>query len=130
MRSARPLSIEGIPFTIVGVAPAGFLGPNVGSPFDVAVPIGTQPLVLRRDRLDQRSWWWLTVMGRLKPDQTTQAAAAALAPLQPILREFTRPLDARPDEAAAYLGTPMTVTACARRTVIAARHLSARTGDR
>ena len=34
----RPLSIEGIPFTIVGVAPAGFLGPNVGSAFDVAVP--------------------------------------------------------------------------------------------
>ena len=34
----HPLSIEGIPFTIVGVAPAGFLGPNVGSAFDVAVP--------------------------------------------------------------------------------------------
>jgi putative ABC transport system permease protein len=105
----RPLSIERIPFTIVGVAPAGFLGPNIGSAFDVAVPIGTQPLVLRRDRLDQRTWWWLTVMGRLKPGQTTQAAAAALVPLQPILREHTRPPGVRPDDAAAYLGTPMVV---------------------
>ena len=106
----RPLSIEGIPFTIVGVAPAGFLGPNVGSAFDVAVPIGTQPLVLRRDRLDQRTWWWLTVMGRLKPGQTTKAAAAALVPLQPILRERTRPAGMGPDDAAAYLGTPMVLT--------------------
>ena len=87
----RPLSIERIPFRIIGVAPATFLGPNVGSAFDVAVPIGTQPLVLRRDRLDQRTWWWLTVMGRLKPEQTTHAAAAALVPLQPTLRERTRP---------------------------------------
>ena len=108
--TGHPLSIEGIPFTIVGVAPAGFLGPNVGSAFDVAVPIGTQPLVLRRDRLDQRTWWWLTVMGRLKPGQTTQAAAAALLPLQPILRERTRPAGLGPDDAAAYLGTPMVLT--------------------
>jgi putative ABC transport system permease protein len=103
----RPLSIERISFRIIGVAPASFLGPNVGSAFDVAVPIGTQPLVLRRDRLDQRTWWWLTVMGRLKPDQTTQAAAAALVPLQATLRERTRPPGVRPGDAAAYLGTPM-----------------------
>jgi predicted permease len=106
----QPLSIEGVLFTIVGVAPAGFLGPNVGSAFDVAVPIGTQPLVLRRDRLDQRTWWWLTVMGRLKPGQSTQAAAAALVPLQSILRERTRPAGVAPDDAAAYLGTPMVLT--------------------
>ncbi|MEP6917183.1 MAG: ABC transporter permease, partial [Acidobacteriota bacterium] len=104
------LSIEGIPFAIIGVAPPAFLGPNVGSAFDVAVPLGTHPMVLRRNRLDERSWWWLTVMGRLEPGQTTQSAAAALAPLQRDLRERTRPPGVRPEEAAAYLNTPIAVT--------------------
>ncbi len=89
----KTISIERVPFRIVGVTPAGFVGPNVGSAFDVAIPIGTQPIVLRRDRLDQRNWWWLNVMGRLKPGQTTEAAAAGLARLQPTLRDLTRPAD-------------------------------------
>ena len=83
------LLIERIPFTIVGVAPPDFLGIDVGSAFDVAVPLGTHPLVLRRDRLDQHNWWWLTVMGRVRPGQSPEAATAALAALQPVLRELT-----------------------------------------
>ena len=105
----RTISIERVPFRIVGVTAAGFVGPNVGSAFDVAIPIGTQPLVLRRDRLDQRKWWWLNVMGRLKPNQTANVAAEGLARLQPTLRDLTRPPDMRPGEASSYLNTPITV---------------------
>ena len=105
----RSISIDGIPFTIVGVSPSAFLGPEVGSAFDIAVPFGALPTVLRRDRLSKRNSWWLTVMGRLEPGQTAEAAAAALAPLQPVLRDLTRPPDLRPEEAAGYLGTPMGV---------------------
>src|SRR6185503_17965217 len=104
------LSIERVPFTVVGVTPPDFFGPQVGSTFDVAIPIGTQPLVLRRDRLDQRTWWWLQVMGRLKPGQAVEIAAAGLAPLQPILRDLTRPSGLSAADAANYLGSPMTIT--------------------
>jgi putative ABC transport system permease protein len=104
------LLIERVPFTVVGVTPPDFFGPQVGSTFDVAIPIGTQPLVLRRDRLDQRTWWWLQVMGRLKPGQAVENATAGLAPLQPILRDLTRPSGLTAADAANYLGSPMTVT--------------------
>ena len=36
----RSLAVSGVPFTIVGVVPARFLGPTVGRTFDVAAPIG------------------------------------------------------------------------------------------
>jgi len=104
------LLIERVPFTVVGVTPPEFFGPQVGSTFDVAIPIGTQPLVLRRDRLDQRTWWWLQVMGRLKSGQTVESAAAGLAPLQPILRDLTRPSGLSAADAANYLESPMTIT--------------------
>src|SRR4029450_523716 len=39
------LSSEGTPVTIIGVAPRGFRGVDVGRSFDVAVPLGAEPLV-------------------------------------------------------------------------------------
>ncbi len=103
------LSIERIPFTIVGVTPRSFGGPIVGTSFDIALPIATMPLVARRDRLDQRTWWWLSVMGRLRPGETPHEAASALARLQPALRDATRPADMRPVDAARYLASPFLV---------------------
>ena len=38
----RTVSIERVPFTIVGVTPKGFFGPDVGRSFDVAVPLGSR----------------------------------------------------------------------------------------
>ena len=45
--------------------------------------------------LDQRSWWWLRVMARLKPGQSVDHATAALRGVQPQLREATIPTDWR-----------------------------------
>src|SRR6266496_351118 len=39
-----PLPVEGVPFTIVGVTPPQFFGLEVGKAFDLAVPLGTEPL--------------------------------------------------------------------------------------
>ena len=36
----RTLTIERVPFTIVGVSPAGFFGPDVGRAFDVGDSAG------------------------------------------------------------------------------------------
>jgi putative ABC transport system permease protein len=88
----RSLTIERVPFTIVGVTPPAFFGLQVGRAFDVAVPIGTEPLILgNSSMLDERDWAWLHIMGRLKQGQTREMAAAALSGLEPQIREATRP---------------------------------------
>ena len=90
----RSLAVSGVPFTIVGVVPARFLGPTVGRTFDVAAPIGTIDLVRpggRQSALDGRSTWWLNIMLRRQPDQSIDAVAAALRGVQPQIRETTLP---------------------------------------
>jgi putative ABC transport system permease protein len=85
--------LAGQPFTIVGVTPPGFFGLEVGSTFDVAVPLGTRPIVRGAgDRsLDCRSCWWLLIVGRLKSGQTIEQASTALRAIQPATREATLP---------------------------------------
>ena len=38
----RSLTIQRVPFTIVGVTPQGFFGPDVGRSYDIAIPIGVR----------------------------------------------------------------------------------------
>lgn len=91
-----------VPYTIIGVTPAGFFGPDVGRRFDVAVPLGTLP----PGRLESRSSWWLHVMVRLAPGQSREAGAAALRSVQAQIADATRPGDLRPEDAAAHLSHP------------------------
>jgi putative ABC transport system permease protein len=80
----RTLQLDSHPFEIVGVTPAGFLGVEVGRSFDVALPICSEPLVEpARSAVDKRHYWWLGVMGRLKPGWTLEKAAAHLAAISP-----------------------------------------------
>ena len=75
-------------FTIIGVTPPGFFGLDVGRTFDVAIPLGIEPLIRGKESsLDRRSYWWLTVIGRLKADQSLEAAQAGLRGVQPQIRE-------------------------------------------
>ena len=78
-----PLLVEGVPLTIVGVTPPGFLGLDVGRTFDVALPIATEPSIRRRAMIDQPSSFLLFVMLRLKRGQSLDAATATLRALQP-----------------------------------------------
>jgi putative ABC transport system permease protein len=107
----RTLSINRVPFTIVGVTPRDFTGPDIGVSYDVAVPLGTSPLLDGRDRLDERTHWWLRVMARLAPGQTVAGAASALAGLQPAFRAATMPQNMRPQDQAHYLEKPFQVVA-------------------
>ena len=53
-----------------------FRGVQIGRAFDVAAPLGTEPIVRGAESsLDRRSNWWLTVVGRLAPGQTHGAGA-------------------------------------------------------
>jgi putative ABC transport system permease protein len=100
----RSLTVERVPFTIVGVAPPEFFGVDVGRTFDVAIPIGTEPLIRGREStLDRRSNWWLSVMIRLKPEQGPDAGASAIRGVLPQIREATMPQDWRQQDKDTYL---------------------------
>src|SRR5262249_49514154 len=86
--------LDHVSFTIVGVTPPDFVGPDVGRAFDVAVPLGAEPLLRRSDTLlDRLDSYWLTVMARLKPEQTLESATAGLRGVQPEIRHATLPRD-------------------------------------
>lgn len=84
----RTLALDGVPFKIIGVTPPAFFGMEVGRTFDVAAPLGTN----RGPRGATVSW--LTIVGRLKPGQTLDAATASLRGLQSQIREATLPANA------------------------------------
>ena len=72
--------------------------------FDVAIPLGTEPLIRGKESsLDRRSNWWLSVIGRLKADQSLEAAQAGAARRAAAIREATMPQDWREDDKQNYL---------------------------
>jgi predicted permease len=80
----RNLTLDGAPFTVIGVTPPEFLGIEVGQAFDVAVPLGTEPLILgKRSAIDERRSFTFVVLVRLKPGQSLEAATTLLRSIQP-----------------------------------------------
>jgi predicted permease len=94
------LTVQDQPFAVVGVTPAGFTGLEVGQSFDIALPVCSA--ALWGDSLDRRDLWWLTVMGRLKPDWTMPRANAYLRALSPGLLDATVPSGYGADLTAQY----------------------------
>ena len=110
----RTLTIERVPFTIVGVTPPGFFGPDVGRVFDVAIPFGTEPLVRPREHsLDGRSVWWLNIMARLKPRLTAEQATARLQSVQGAIRDATAPIGHSVEARGRYLAEPFALVPAA-----------------
>ncbi len=105
----RTITIQRQPFTIVGVTEPGFFGPEVGRSFDVAIPIGADPLIRGAATwLDARSTWWLNIMARLEPGQSVEQATARLRAAQHQIREATIPLHWKGEDLAGYLKEPLT----------------------
>ena len=86
----RILRLDGASFTIVGVLPREFFGLEVGRTFDVAVPLADEPLSRGRSTyLDAVSTSFLTIIARLRPDQSVNAATTALRGAQREIRDLT-----------------------------------------
>ena len=84
----RQLTVQRIPFTIVGVMPPGFFGPDVGRMTDVMVPFAAEPLIRGSESyLTSKGSWWLQIMVRLKPEQSLEQANAALRVIQAQITE-------------------------------------------
>ncbi|HXJ88254.1 MAG TPA: ABC transporter permease [Candidatus Binatia bacterium] len=80
--------INGIPFTIIGVAQPGFNSVIGGTIPDVFVPITMKAQMTPGwDELDDRRSKWLNIIARLKPGITVQQAEAGITPLWKSLRQ-------------------------------------------
>src|SRR5262245_53712685 len=62
----KTLPLMDRPVPIVGVAPSGFFGMEVGKSFDVALPICAE--ATWGNSAERKDIWWLAVTGRLKTD--------------------------------------------------------------
>jgi predicted permease len=81
------LSVEGHPFTVIGVAPPGFFGETLSSdPPDIWIPLEQERLLDGQgELLDKPFTAWLRVIGRLRPG----ASVAGMAPrLTGLLRQW------------------------------------------
>jgi predicted permease len=77
--AGRGITLNGVPFTVIGVAARGFHGIAVGNHSDVFMPIVMMPSVNPpANGWNTRHWWWLTVMARLKPGATLASANSEL----------------------------------------------------
>ena len=113
----KTLTLEGHPFTILGVTPPSFYGVSIGDGFDLAVTTCAEPTIrgeysaITGSR--PRESWWLSMIGRLKPGYNLQRATAQLSTIMPAALHETIPpqydaegvrhyladtLDARPAE--------------------------------
>jgi predicted permease len=76
----RSGTLEGRPFTIVGVSPRGFSGTlPLGRSADVSVPLVAWRAP-EEPFLSNPTWHWLQVMGRRQPGATAAQAEAEMAP--------------------------------------------------
>jgi len=88
-----PIILNAKPFTIAGVAPAGFSGTEVGQAVDVFAPMTMQPTLMpgMGAALTEPRSQWLRIIGRLKPGvEAAQAEAELTSLLRPYNEEILR----------------------------------------
>ena len=84
------LLVEGVPTTVVGVAPPGFHGVQVGAAFDLLLPVWVNDLIRPTTPRDLHTEW-LRIMLRLGPGQSMDVATSALRAAQPQIRSRSLP---------------------------------------
>jgi predicted permease len=94
----RRLKLSSHPVRIVGVAPPGFNGIQVGEAVEVYLPLCAEGTLVRENSaLDKRANWWLWVFARLKPGIGEQQALARMNMLAPQLFAATMPAGYPPE---------------------------------
>ena len=92
------LSLSSHPFQVIGVAAPGFFGADVGSKFDVAIPICAEAVIRgKNSALDERAAWWLSLVGRPKSGVSPQQVSARLQVISPQIFATTVPEHWKPD---------------------------------
>jgi predicted permease len=99
------LVVQGRPLQVIGVAPPGFAGPEVGLRFDLTLPLCSISALNNGETaaFDRRDYSWLNVMGRLKPGWTLARASEHLRAISPALMRATIPSGYSRDSLGNYL---------------------------
>ena len=106
----KPLTVNGVPLTVVGVARKGFYGVQIGSTPDIFIPVTMKQQMAPNPNqtLEDRADRWLPIMGRLKPGTTIARAQAELQPIyQPLMESDAKLLKLSGDDWKRYLSKPL-----------------------
>lgn len=79
----QPIFVDNVPFTVAGVAPPEFFGVDPAEAPDIYLPMHTNLLVdpvETEGMYSDNNYYWLEIMGRLRPGVSMAQAQAALAP--------------------------------------------------
>ncbi len=106
----RNVSVNGFSFPVIGVTPDSFFGLEVGTQFDVALPLCADTLMdpehIGRSAI--AADYWLSIMGRLKPGWTIKRTTAYLHTISPGIMQATLPPTYPPGIAKGYLANKLT----------------------
>jgi putative ABC transport system permease protein len=107
----QTLTVNAVQVEVIGVAPAGFNGLQVGQRFDVALLICSLPAMRPgANTLTSGTTWWVTAMGRLKPGWTIERADAHLRAIAPGIFTDSLPAEYPQPSVKAYLASTFTAT--------------------
>ena len=101
----RPISVNGHPFTLIGVTPPAFRGLFTGMVFDAWAPVMMHPQLRPRTSMQHGSWLW--PVARLRPGVDAAAASADLSTLMDAHRRQTGEPDT-PDALSRMSVVPLT----------------------
>ncbi|MGA2116623.1 MAG: ABC transporter permease [Bryobacteraceae bacterium] len=101
----QAVKVNGQPFTVVGIAPRGFIGTTVGAEPGVFVPMSFKPhLTEGWDGTDKLDDYWIYLVARLHPGVTRERAEAALnGPYHSMVEEIARNVRGKVEQAPPFL---------------------------
>jgi putative ABC transport system permease protein len=110
----KPLTVNGIPLTVVGIARKGFNGVEIGYLPDIFIPVTMKAQMAPNElqALEDPKAFWLPVMGRLRTGMTIPGAEAELQPIYaPILEQDAKLLKLSRRDSKQYLAKPLLLAA-------------------
>jgi predicted permease len=79
----RTIDLNSVPFTVIGVTEQRFTGITPGSDYDVWLPLSTGRRITNpmmwNDREQNVAYWWMTIIGRMKPGASLPQVQAAVS---------------------------------------------------
>jgi predicted permease len=104
----RTISIGGTTVTVIGVHGPAFHGLRSGGRPQIFLPIALQPRIAPLEYgslLENRSFWWVAILGRVSPGVSAEEAHAAIDPSFRAAFHATMP-DKRPEDLPRFLLEP------------------------
>jgi predicted permease len=110
--TTRTVRLDGRLFPVIGVTAPDFFGVEIGNKFEIAVPLCSDPMFWEpgKGHIPQRSAWWLSMIGRLKPGWTVERADAQIKAISPAVMRESLPEEYRATQAKHFLDNKLIVT--------------------